>query len=48
MFCVLSRIQERLVLITWLLIIICGFIILMPYGPDRPDVEMTGKDLAGM
>ena len=42
---VLSRIQERLILLTWLLIIICGFLILMPYGPGHPDVEMSGEGL---
>ena len=39
------RSSERFVLITGLVITIFGFIIWMPYGPDHPDVEMTGKDL---
>ena len=42
--CVLPRVSERLILIIGLLVIICGFIIWMPYGPDHPDIEMSGED----
>ena len=42
-FYVLLRIPERLVLIAGLLIIICGFLIWMPFGHGHPDIEMTGE-----